>query len=170
MIKAIAYTSKTGHTKEYARLLGEKTGLPVYEAKEAKKVLAEGTEIIYLGWLMAGEIKGLKKIRKKFCCRVICGVGMTDSDTQKAEAIKLNGIPAETPLFILGGGFEMEKLTGMYRLMMKSMEKTLAASVEKKAHRTPEEEDMLDLIRNGGARLDEDKLAAVAEACGSMLG
>ena len=29
-IRAIVYTSNTGHTEKYARMLGEKTGLPVY--------------------------------------------------------------------------------------------------------------------------------------------
>lgn len=36
-MKAIVYISNTGHTKKYAELIGEKTGLPVYELSEAKK-------------------------------------------------------------------------------------------------------------------------------------
>ena len=55
-IKAIVYTSNTGYTAEYARLLGEKTGLPVYSLEEAKQNLTERTEIVYLGWLMASMV------------------------------------------------------------------------------------------------------------------
>lgn len=34
---AIVYTSNTGFTEQYARLLGEKTGLPVYPLSEAER-------------------------------------------------------------------------------------------------------------------------------------
>lgn len=39
MINAIVYTSNTGYTAQYARLLGEKTGMPVYSLDEAEKCL-----------------------------------------------------------------------------------------------------------------------------------
>lgn len=39
MAKAIVYTSNTGYTEEYARLLGEETGLPVYSLKDASDSL-----------------------------------------------------------------------------------------------------------------------------------
>ena len=53
----IVYTSNTGYTREYAMLLGEKTGLPVYSLDEAGKKLAPGDPVIYLGWLMAGKVQ-----------------------------------------------------------------------------------------------------------------
>lgn len=34
LMKAIVYTSNTGTTAEYAKLIGEKTGLPVYSFEE----------------------------------------------------------------------------------------------------------------------------------------
>lgn len=37
MIQAIVYTSLAGHTKEYAALLAERTGLSAFESGEAKK-------------------------------------------------------------------------------------------------------------------------------------
>ncbi len=39
-MNAIVFTSNTGHTAKYAKILGEKTGLPVYSLKEAQKSLA----------------------------------------------------------------------------------------------------------------------------------
>ena len=45
-MKAIVYTTNTGSTEHYAKLLAQKTGLPVYSLTEAKKVIPNGTEII----------------------------------------------------------------------------------------------------------------------------
>ena len=56
---AIVYTSNTGTTKEYAVLLGLHTGLPVFPLTDAKKMIAKGSAIIYLGWVMASKIQGL---------------------------------------------------------------------------------------------------------------
>jgi len=39
--KAIVYTSNTGYTAEYAKILGEKAGLPVYSLDEAEKNVPE---------------------------------------------------------------------------------------------------------------------------------
>ena len=52
MIQAIVYTSNTGSTERYAKLLGHETDLPVCSLDEAKKALKSGTEIIYLGWII----------------------------------------------------------------------------------------------------------------------
>ena len=73
-IKAIVYTSNTGYTAEYARLLGEKTGLPVYSLEESKHNLAERTEIVYLGWLMASMVKGYGEASKLYNISLVCGV------------------------------------------------------------------------------------------------
>ena len=41
-MKAIVYTSNAGHTAAYAKLLGDKTGLPVYALEEAVKKIPKG--------------------------------------------------------------------------------------------------------------------------------
>ena len=46
-MKAIVYTSNTGHTAEYSKMLGAKIGLPVYALNEAAKKLQKGTEIMF---------------------------------------------------------------------------------------------------------------------------
>lgn len=53
-MKAIIYTSNTGSTAEYAKLLGNELNILVYSAAESKKKVLAGSEIIYLGWVMAG--------------------------------------------------------------------------------------------------------------------
>ena len=159
MIKAIVYNSQTGHSKQYAQILGNKTNLPVYELNAAAKELKRGTEIIYLGWLMAGTVKGYKKSSKRFTVKAVCGVGMSDNNSQLTDMRKANHIPDAMPVFYLQGGFELDKLHGIYKLMMKTMKSTVGKGLSDKPNRTPEEDAMLDLLKHGGNLVSADNLA-----------
>ena len=53
-MEAVVYTSNTGSTEHYAKLLGHELSASVYSVEEAGNKLPAGTEIIYLGWIMAG--------------------------------------------------------------------------------------------------------------------
>ena len=59
IMDAIIYTTNTGSTERYARLLSHETGLPAYSAAEAGEYISAGAEVIYMGWIMAGSVKGL---------------------------------------------------------------------------------------------------------------
>jgi len=161
MIKALVYTSNTGFTEEYARLLSKKTGLPCYELSEAVKERKRGDEILYLGWLMAGTVKGLKKARSRFAVKGVCGVGMSGSHEQKLDII-INNHLEDLPVFVLQGGLDLNKLTGIYKLMMKAMRAGVSKGLSEKKELTDEEKDMLDLISNGGSRVKEENLADVS--------
>lgn len=149
MITAIVYASNTGHTKEYAELFSGKTGLPALTVQEAEQTLPAKTEVLFMGWLMAGAIKGYKKAAGRFTVRAVCAVGMTYVEDQRADLIKGNAVPAGTPLFCLDGGFEMEKLHGLYRFMMKCMRAVVGRQLKAKTDRTPREEEMLALMADG---------------------
>lgn len=56
-MEAVVYTSNTGSTEHYAKLLGHELRVSVYSTEEAGNKLPTGTEIIYLGWIMAGKIQ-----------------------------------------------------------------------------------------------------------------
>lgn len=162
MVKAIVYTSETGHTRQYAELLGRETGLPVYDLKETGK-LSRGSEIIYLGWLCAGTVKGYKKAEKRFCVQAVCGVGMSGGDSQLADIRKVNRIEQETPVFYLQGGFELEKLRGINRLMMSVMKKSVGKGLSEKKNRTFEEDAMLELMLHGGNLVKKENLQGMLE-------
>lgn len=150
MIRAIVYTTNTGSTKEYARILADKTGLPYLALEEAKKSLTKGTEIIYLGWIMASEIKGYKEAKS---CYKICAagaVGMGQTGTQIVEVRNKTKIPEQIPVFTLQGGFDIRKLSGMYKMMMGVMIKTAGKALAQKADRTPDEDVMLEMMQHGG--------------------
>ena len=158
---SIVYTSNTGYTAEYARLLGEKTGLPVYSLAEAEQKLAAGNRVIYLGWLMAGKVQGYKKAAKRYKVQAVCGVGMRGTGSQLQEVRKANAIPEKTPLFTLQGGFDIQKLSGVYKLMMTIMVKTAGKGLAEKQDRTPDEDVMLEMLTQGGSRVSADNLAEV---------
>ena len=153
-MKAIIYTSNTGSTAEYAQLLGKELNLPVHSLQQAKNKVLVGSEIIYLGWIMAGGIKGYKEAAKLYKVRAVCGIGMGQTGTQLKEVRDKNAIPQRIPLFTLQGNFDVKKLHGAYRFMMNVMVKT---------DRTPEEDDMLDMMINGGKRVSLQNLKAVTE-------
>ena len=111
---AIVYTSNTGYTRQYAILLGERNGLPVYSLDEAWKELAPASPIIYLGWLMAGKVQGYAKAAKRFQVEAVCGVGMGATGSQLQDLRKSNALPASMPVFTLQGGFDLTRLRGVY--------------------------------------------------------
>lgn len=157
MIKAIVYTSHTGHTEAYAKMLAEKTGLPVTRLEEAPKILPKGTEIIYLGWLFAGNIKGYAKAAKRYGIRCVCGVGLGDTGAQDEAARKAAKVPDDIPVFTLQGGMDYTRLRGIHKFMIDMLTKMLTG----KADRTEEETQMLALIKAGGDYVDEAHLSGV---------
>lgn len=162
-LNAIIYTSNTGYTRQYAVLLGEKTGLPVYSLEEVNKSSFSGGSVIYLGWLMAGKIKGYTKAAKQFNVVAVCGVGMGATGSQLDDLRKNNPLPSNLPVFSVQGGFDLKKLRGIYKFMMTVMTKTLGKKLADNKDRTPEEDAMLDLLINGGSCVSEKNLDAVLE-------
>ena len=160
-MNAIIYTTETGSTERYAKLLAHETGLPVCSLAEAKKKVPAGAGIIYLGWIMAGNIKGYAGAAKRYKVRAVCGVGMGQTGSQTEDLRQKTAIPESIPVFTLQGNFDVKKLHGLYRAMMEIMVKTAGKGLVEKKDRTPEEDDMLDMILHGGERVKIDHLSAV---------
>ena len=162
-VKTIIYTTNTGSAERYARLLSQETGLPACSLAEAKKKVPSGAEIIYLGWIMAGSVKGYAEAAKRFRVRAVCGVGMGQTGTQTDSVRKKTAVPANIPLFTLQGSFGVKKLHGVYRPMMEIMVRTAGKALAEKTDRTPEEDDMLDMMLHGGQRVRPENLRAVLD-------
>ena len=155
-MKVIVYTSNTGHTAAYSKMLGAKIGLPVYALNEAAKKLQKGTEIIYLGWLFANNIKGYKKATKKYKISAICAVGLCDTGTAVEEVRKANSISEETPLFTMQGGMDKTKLRGINKFMINMLTKGLSSRKE----RTENDERMLELLTHDKNYVSEENITA----------
>ena len=162
-MRAIVYTTNAGSTEQYAKLLAQETGLPVYSLEEAKRTLSSDTEIVYLGWIMASTGKGYEDAAKRYRICAVCAVGMGQTGTQVDVVRKKNAIPQQIPLFTLQGNFDIEKLHGMYRFMMQMMVKFAGKGLSNKQNRTPEEDDMLDMMLHGGNRVCIENLQAVLD-------
>lgn len=160
-MNAIVYTTGTGSSEHYAKMLANETGLSVYSLSEAKRSLPNGADIIYLGWIMASGIKGYAAASKRYRIRVVCAVGMGQTGTQTEAVRKKNAIPQDIPLFTLQGNFNVKKLHGIYRLMMEIMVKSAGKGLSDKKDRTPEEDDMLDMMLHNGERVKFDNLKSV---------
>ena len=162
-MNAIIYTTNAGSTERYARLLAERTGLPAYSLTEAKSAVSTGAEVIYLGWIMAGAVKGYAVATKRYKVRAVCAVGMGQTGTQADSVRKKTAVPAGIPVFTLQGNFDVKKLHGIYRPMMELMVKTAGKALAEKTDRTPEEDDMLDMMLHGGERVKAENLSAVLD-------
>ena len=154
-IKAIVYTSNTGYTAEYAKLLHDSTDLPVYALEDAKRKLKEGTEIIYFGWLMAGSVMGYKDAAKLYKVKAVCGVGLATGGALNETVRKTNAVPAETAVFAIQGGFDMKKLKGGYKIGMMVMSKILK---KKLSADTDENRRIIDMLDNGGSCVSTENL------------
>ncbi|MDD4370210.1 MAG: hypothetical protein PHD56_03910 [Anaerostipes sp.] len=161
-MKAIIYMSNTGTTKEYADLLGKKTGLPVYNMEHSSGV-EKGCDIIYLGWVMASSIKGYNDAVKKWNIRAVCGICMGETGSQIKELRDKNSIPETMPLFTMQGGFDIHKLHGKYKLMMKVMSKTIGKMLDKKPDKTPEEEKTYEMMVHGGSYVSAENMKQILE-------
>ncbi|MCI5541596.1 MAG: hypothetical protein MR385_05800 [Treponema berlinense] len=162
-MEAIIYTTNTGSAEQYAKMLAEQTGLPVFSMEEAKSEVEEGSEIIYLGWIMAAQVKGYKTAAKKYKIRAVCAVGMEKTGTRTEEIRKKTFVPAEVPLFTLQGNFNVKKLHGFYRLMMSMMVKMVTKQLVAKTDRTQRENEMLEIMLQGGENVRKENLAEVLD-------
>ena len=155
----IVYCSNTGSAKKYAELLSEKTGLPCVDISKRSSVSAD-EEIIFIGWIMAGSLQGLKEVRETFSdIKAVCGVGMMKGEKATEETKSKNGITE--PYFFLPGDFDMSKLKGMYKMMMGMMLKMVKGKIKESGDENGEE--MLKMLENGIILFDEKEIEQVVE-------
>ena len=151
---AIVYTSATGFTSQYATLLHHQTGLPLYRLEEADS-LPPGARVLYLGWLRAGRIVGVKQAKARLAVAGVCAVGLgPDGDVDK---LRRDNRLEELPLFYLRGGYAPARVRGLNKLMMTAMEKVLAGKSD------PQSRSALDAVRRGADWVSQEQLAPVLD-------
>ena len=166
-MKAIVYTSQTGFTQRYAEMLSEKTGVPAWSLAEAKKQLRHGDEIFYMGWLMAGSVKGLDSAMDRYVIRgaAIVGISPQGNGELWTEA-KINGGFGEggARVFYLRGGYAPERLGRIQRFLMGRMAKSVTRQVQALGDAATEENlQMVEVFRSGGDFVREEALEEIAE-------
>ena len=156
---AILFTSYTGHTAAYAKALSQKLQIPAYPLKEAGRHLSRGASVIYLGWIMAGSIKGAAKAAKQYHVELLCGVGLADPGEAMLVSLCARHQMFCPDVFYLQGGYDGARLRGPYRFLMHMMCDSLA----KKENRTPEESAMLESLTQGGDFVRAENLNGILQ-------
>lgn len=126
----VIYQSNTGYTEQYAKMLARRLDVPAYPLEKVPKCHLH-KEAVFLGWLFAGNIVGYKKAAKNYCLRAVCGVGMSPPAAELAGGLREKmRIPSAVPVFYLQGGFDINKLHGPMKLIMKFKCKEIAGRLE----------------------------------------
>ena len=155
-IQAIIYESNTGFTRRYAALFSRMTGLNCYSQQEAKRELAAGSCALYFGWICANRISGYQKAAKRYdVCAVVAVGAAPETPKTIAQLKEANNIAI--PLFYLRGGVNVQALSGIKRRLLLM----IAKSIRTAGTNTPEEQDMADVLQDGGDFVQEDNLAAL---------
>lgn len=157
----IVYCSHAGHTKRYAEMFAEATGLPIMTNKEAMRKLKENSKIIYFGWVQTNIIQGYKEAKAKFDICAVVSVGMFGRGTGVKALRHVSGIRDDIPLFPLKGGIEMRKLGPVYKAMMMLMRPGVIRDLKLRKDPSPLERDMLRTITQGGDYVKPEYLEMV---------
>ncbi len=157
----IVYSSNTGYTEQYAKLLGKALELPSYKLGSVPDC-HKGAEVIYLGWLFAGTIVGYKKCARHYRVRCAAGVGMSPPTPELAEGLRTTmKVPTGIPVFYLQGGFNMGKLKGPMKLVMKVKCKEIAGRLSAKPELTEAERATLEMTQGERSVVCTENLAEI---------
>lgn len=163
MISAIVYASNSGYTAEYARMLGQATGLPVNDLRQLHTPQPE-EEVIFLGWLMADRVMGWAKANAYFRVRAVCQVGMSPGGPAAAQARREKlKLPEDIAVFALQGGFDIRRLRGPYRLAMELMCRKIKKDLEAKGELSPAQQLTYDMATKGGSAVCPENLQPVID-------
>ena len=137
----VIYNSQTGFTKRYAEWIAEATGADCLALSAAKaKNLADYDSIIFGGWACAGNISKIswfksnidKWANKKLIAFCVGGCPIDYPEIESALKQNFNESELEkVNIFYCPGGFNYEKMSTPYKLMMKMFIKTLKAKKNK---------------------------------------
>jgi len=155
----IVYESKTGFTKKYADMLAEKTGLRAYRAKELPEDI-KGEEIIFLGWIKAGKIQGLAKLRNLNVAAVCASGTARTAEPDTDTFIARNKIKGKPFFYLQGGCLPLKELKGMDKFLMSVFVKMLKSSKDKNRE---ELEETVSKIENGFDGVKEENLKPVLQ-------
>ena len=169
----ILYGSEYGAARRYAERLAEQTGLPAVSYEKAGS-LAGYEQIVYLGGLYAGGVKGLKKTAKKFPAGarlILVTVGLADvQDPKNIENIRRSlrtQLPAEVlqnaAIFHLRGGIDYGRLNFTHKTMM-----TLLYNRARKLPPEQQSAETKAMIDTFGQKVDFVDFAALGPVADAM--
>ncbi len=155
----IIYSTNAGSTECYAKMLSEKLSCEAVNITKAGDVSAD-EEIIFMSWIMAGALQNYAAAKEKFSnIRAVCAVGMFSTDDKLSEVKEKNGIEEE--IFLLPGAFNMNNLSGMYKMMMGMAMKMIKSKL--KESDDPKAKELAEKFEEGFDLVNEENLTKVIE-------
>ena len=159
----IGYSTNAGSTERYAKMLSEKLSCPMVKLTDAGTIDSD-EEVIYMSWIMSGSLTDYAKAKELFKnIKAVCAVGMFSTEDKLNEVVEKSGIKEE--VFFLRGAFSMDRLTGMYKMMMGMAMKMIKAKL--KESDKPEAKQFADMIDGGIDLVNETELEKVLQYLGA---
>lgn len=151
----IIYNSQTGFTAKYAQWMAEATGADRMELKEAKKkklhYFDDYEKIVYGGWVMGGNVSKLQWFEQylnawKNKKLAVFAVGASPEDSGMVAEFLKKTFGGEqwsgVAHFYCQGGLNYDRMSAPNRMLMKMLKKSLDGKKDK----TPQEEEMAQMI------------------------
>ena len=176
MSSIVIYTSKRGSTKQYAEWIAEELGC---EALPLSDALKEGIDlhdygcVIYGGWIRGSGIVDFDKFAKMLDPEImgrliVYGTGFADETAENYAQVWGYSIGKIDPknecgaiLYILGGRYVPDEVTGMDRFLMKIMRAVLLSGS------TPDSKlranKIKDRIDNGVDMVKKENIASLVK-------
>ncbi len=153
----IVYESNAGSTERYAKMLSEKLGVP---AVKFGAIVSPEEEVVFMSWLMGGNLQNYQLAKGLYKnIKAVCAVGVFTEESKKAEVIEKNKITEE--VFILGGAFNINNLTGMHKMMMGMAMKMIKGKLKESDN--PKAKMILEKFDEGFDMVNESYLEKVIE-------
>lgn len=162
MIKAIVYHTKTGYTERYAKILSERTGLPCYNMNEALGQFGKNDEVIFMGNIMTGTVKGYKKAHRNFTTCFVVGVGISYPTNEIKEDVRDRTDIVDEPFYLLRGGIDYKKISKFKGFFLKKMAEIANAGREKGEDHQHDQET-IDILMEGGDYFNPEYLQPVVD-------
>lgn len=163
MISAVLYSTQGGSCAKYAQMIAEAVGVP---SKPLEIGFVGSGEVVYVGWLMAGHVVGLREARKHYKIAAVVQVGMGPvTRGSEVEGRKANKVNYNTAYFCKQGGFDINKLPPVQKTMMTLMNKKLEHDLLKKSRLNAQEQALYVMVTTGSGEPAEWNVDDVVAFC-----
>lgn len=170
----VIYTSKRGSTKQYAEWIAEDLGCEAIPLSDAYGLdLHDYDCVIYGGWIRGSGIVDFDKFAKMLDedlmqRLLVYGVGFADETADNYAQVwgySLGKIDPKNDyrvlLYILGGRYDPDAVTGLDKFLMKTMRTVLLSGSTKDAK--PQANMMRDRIDNGCDLVKRDNITSLVK-------
>ncbi len=168
---AVVYTSKYGHTKQYADWLKEELGATVIDVSSFTMTRALQYKLVIYASGVYGDKIQIMDFVKKNAAQINPGKAMVvavswytnNSEEAKAKLIADNfpeNLKNSLPLFILNSGIDKKKINAMEKVQLKAAQ----LSIEKHDGRSSDDINALAIIKGYADQTSKDNLEPLKKA------